>query len=78
MGNEPQYRFSGPVTVFHDLKLPEQATPAGYSALIDAFRLQVPLPRQLSAIGPRHKSYRQDGWNIPRRATRLPPIWRAI
>ncbi|MGO7803347.1 Fic family protein [Rhizobium ruizarguesonis] len=70
MGNEPQYRFSGPVTGFHDLRLPEQATPAGYAALIDAFRLQVPLPRQLSAIGPRHRSYSQDGWSIttPRHA----------
>jgi len=38
------YHFSGRVTVFHDLRLSEQATPAGYAALIDALRLQVPLP----------------------------------
>src|SRR5690242_11016675 len=70
MQNPPQHAFSGPVTIFHDLRLPEQATPAGYAALIDAFRLQVPLPRALSAIGPRHKEYEQDGWHIytPRHA----------
>lgn len=40
-----QNRFSGPVTVFHERRLPEAATPAGYSALIDAYRLEAPLPR---------------------------------
>jgi hypothetical protein len=59
-----QYDFSGPVTIFHEQRLPEAATPAGYATLIDAFRLHVPLPRTLSAIGPRHKQYQQDGWHI--------------
>lgn len=59
-----KYSFSGPVTVFQDRRLPEQAIPAGYAALIDALRLRVPLPRILSAIGPRHKQYQQDGWHI--------------
>jgi hypothetical protein len=70
MENAPNYSFSGPVTIFHGQRLPEHATPAGYAALIDAFRLQVPLPRALSAIGPRHKEYEQDGWHIytPRHA----------
>ena len=64
------YEFSGPVTIFHDRLLPEQATPVGYAALIDALRLRVPVPRTLSAIGPRHKQYQQDGWRIytPRHA----------
>ena len=64
------YEFSGPVTIFHDRRLPEQATPVGYAALIDALRLRVPVPRTLSAIGPRHKQYQQDGWHIytPRHA----------
>ena len=64
------YDFSGPVTIFHDRRLPEQATPVGYAALIDALRLRVPVPRTLSAIGPRHKQYQQDGWHIytPRHA----------
>jgi hypothetical protein len=65
-----QYDFSWPVTIFHEQRLPEAATPAGYATLIDVFRLHVPLPRTLSAIGPRHKQYKQDGWHIytPRHA----------
>lgn len=62
--------FSGAVSVFHERRLPEEATPAGYAALIDAYMLPVPLPRTLSAIGPRHKLYEADGWRLytPRHA----------
>lgn len=65
-------RFSGPVTVFQERRLPERATPAGYAALIDLFRLAVPLPRTLSAIGERHRVIEQEGWRIltPRHAPR--------
>ena len=66
-----RYHFSGPVTVFQDRRLPEEAIPTGYAALIDAFKLHVPLPRRLSAIGTRHRLYEADGWAIytPRHAT---------
>jgi len=56
--------FSGPVTVFHERRLPARATPAGYAALIDAYDLAVPLPLTLSAIGERHKKLENDGWRI--------------
>jgi hypothetical protein len=59
-----QHDFSEPVTVFHDRRLPELATPVGYAALIEALHLRVPLPRTLCAIGPRHKQYQRDGWQI--------------
>ena len=70
MANAPEYHFSEPVTIFHGSRLPERATPVGYAALIDAHSLKVPMPRVLSAIGPRHKEYEQDGWHIytPRHA----------
>lgn len=70
MKKENNNRFSGPVTVFHDRRLPERATPAGYAAVIDAFALKVPLPRMLSAIGERHRVIEQEGWRIltPRHA----------
>jgi hypothetical protein len=65
-----QHRFSGPVTVFHDQALPERATPAGYAALVDAYRLRVPLPRTLSAIGEHHRVRKEAGWQVltPRHA----------
>jgi hypothetical protein len=63
-------RFSGPVTIFQERALPERATLAGYSALIDAFRLSVPLPRVLSATGAHHRVRNEAGWQIltPRHA----------
>jgi len=62
-------RFSGPITIFHERSLPERATPAGYAALIDAFLgtprgLSVPLPRQLSAIGRRHRAVDTPVWRL--------------
>lgn len=67
-----QNPFSGPTLLFQETRLPELAVPAGYAALIDAFHLSVPLPRTLSAIGPRHRVLEQDGWRImtPRHAPR--------
>jgi hypothetical protein len=58
------------VTVFQENRLPEKATPAGYSALIDAYGLAVPLPRTLFAIGERHRIIEESGWRImtPRHA----------
>lgn len=62
--------FSGAVTVFHERPLPERATPAGYSALVDAYDLSVPLPRLLSATGEHHRTCTDAGWQIltPRHA----------
>ena len=70
MDDAKKHGFSGPVTAFHERRLPETATPGGYAALIDALRLRVPVPRILSAIGPHHKQYERDGWRIytPRHA----------
>lgn len=65
-----QTRFSGPVTVFRERRLPETATPAGYAALIGAYDLDVPLPRTFSATGEHHRIIEQDAWRImtPRHA----------
>jgi hypothetical protein len=70
MNDSAEHRFSGPVTVIHERRLPETATPAGYAALIDAYALQAPVPITLCAIGARHKSFEQDGWRLftPRHA----------
>ena len=65
-----QNPFSGPITVFQERRLPETATPAGYSALIDACGLEVPLPRTLCATGKHHRIRESQGWRImtPRHA----------
>jgi Fic/DOC family len=64
--------FSGFVTTFHERVLPERGVPAGYAALIEAYDLQVPMPRRLTAIGEKHKIVERDGWRLltPRHAPR--------
>ncbi|GMQ95967.1 MAG: Fic family protein [Gammaproteobacteria bacterium] len=70
MNLQPRNYFSGLVTVFHGRRLPEKGVPVGYAALIEAYRLRVPLPRWLSAIGEHHRTVERDGWRIltPRHA----------
>jgi hypothetical protein len=63
-------QFSGPVAFFRGVRLPEQATLAGYSALIDFYDLEVPLPRILFATGKQHRTTKGSSWHIltPRHA----------
>jgi Fic/DOC family len=70
MEDAGQNGFSGPVTVFHERRLPERGMPAGYAALMDRYGLAVPLPRTLSAIGEHHRVYERNGWRMltPRHA----------
>jgi Fic/DOC family len=46
------------------------AAPAGYAALIDAYKLPVPVPRTLSAIGAKHRIIERGCWRLytPRHA----------
>src|SRR5580704_5729596 len=64
MGDANRYHFSEPITIFHERRLPEKGVPAGYAALIDAHRLEVPLPLRLSAIGARHRVTETPEWRI--------------
>ncbi|MCP5059142.1 MAG: Fic family protein [bacterium] len=70
MDDDFTYPYSEPITVFHDLRLPEPGRPVGYAALIDAYKLNVPLPHQLCAIGEHHKLITTDAWRLltPRHA----------
>jgi hypothetical protein len=64
MASDIHNRFSGPVRVFHGRVLSERATPAGYVALIDAYKLAVPLPRTASATSEHHRGREAGGWRI--------------
>lgn len=53
-------RFSDNVTVFRNHTLPEDGMKlAGYSALIYAYELEVPLPESFAAISQKHRDYKQ-------------------
>jgi len=62
--------FSTPVTVFNYQKLPEEGLLAGYTAIIDAFELMLPLPNSLCALGMEHRVFEKSGWKYftPRHA----------
>lgn len=57
-------RFGQAVTEFRGASLPEPAVLAGYSALIDRYDLQIPLPRQLVAIGMRRNPVSSGRWRL--------------
>jgi hypothetical protein len=70
MNQTENNRFSEPVIVFHDRRLPAPARPAGYAWLIKAYGLRVPLPHRLHAIGEHHKITETADWRLltPRHA----------
>jgi hypothetical protein len=58
-------QISPRITHFHGFPaLEEGALLAGYSALIEAHNLQVPVPDYLCAIGTKHKKYDHGRWHI--------------
>ncbi|MDY6880692.1 MAG: Fic family protein [Thermodesulfobacteriota bacterium] len=58
-------QISRHLTVFHGFPvLEEGARLAGYSALLQAHDLKVPLPDHLCAIGTKHKKYDYERWHI--------------
>lgn len=52
------------VRAFRDSYLPEGVVLAGYSALINAYDLQVPTPLKLAAIGKKHKILTHEQWTL--------------
>jgi Fic family protein len=53
------------IIIFHGFPaLEEGSSLAGYSALISAHGLKIPVPDHLCAIGPKHKKYDYERWHI--------------
>lgn len=61
MNRESEWK-SESITDFRGSPLPEAGALAGYSALIDHFELQVPLPPYLAAIGMRRSPAQAENW----------------
>jgi hypothetical protein len=57
-------RVRQPIGEFRGVRLPEPAILAGYSALIDRYDLQLPLPRELAAIGMRRTPSSSEQWRL--------------
>jgi Fic family protein len=56
--------FSLKVNVFHGRQAPEEATLVGYGAIIEAYQLPVPFPRQLSLISSKKRQYVTEEWVV--------------
>ena len=49
---------------FRGRRLPIESYLAGYSAVIEAFNLEVPLHHEMAAVAPRNTRSKEDGWRI--------------
>ncbi len=56
--------YSFKVPVFHGRALPETGSVVGYSAIIEALELPVPIPETLAIISEKNKKYEVDGWKV--------------
>lgn len=70
--SEANERFRQPIVEFRGASLPEAAILAGYSALIDRYDLQLPLPPHLAAVGIRRNPASSDSWRVITNRQRAP------
>ncbi|MBU1718360.1 MAG: Fic family protein [Bacteroidetes bacterium] len=57
-------QFSQKISVFHERAVPETGTLVGYGALIEAYKLRVPLPEKISLISEKHRKYKTEEWLV--------------
>lgn len=57
-------RFSQKTLNFHGRSAPEEGIIVGYGALIDFYKLPVPLPHNLAIIGKKNKNYKTSSWIV--------------
>jgi hypothetical protein len=56
--------FSLKTTVFHGIKAPEEGNLVGYGAIIEAYKLAVPIPNQLALISLKKRKYTTENWRV--------------
>lgn len=56
--------FSRKITIFHGRSAPEQGLLAGYGAILEAYKLPVPLPNKLSLISEKKRKYSNRDWQV--------------
>ncbi len=57
-------QLSRKITIFHGRIAPEEATLVGYGAMIEAYKLKMPMPEILSLISSKKRQYNKDGWSV--------------
>ena len=56
--------FSLKISVFHGIKTPEEGSLVGYGAIIEAYKLAVPMPSQLALISFKKRKYTTENWRV--------------
>jgi len=57
-------QYSRKITIFHGREAPEEGSLVGYGALIDAFKLVMPIPDRVSLISEKNRKYVTDNWQV--------------
>jgi hypothetical protein len=56
--------FSLQLSVFHGRKVPNEGALVGYGAIIETYKLPVPLPQQLAFVSSKNKQSETDAWKV--------------
>ncbi len=64
MDSSKNKHFSEKLSVFQDRRLPEYSNLVGYSAIINYYNLNIPLPHNLCAVSDKNKAYSENNWKI--------------
>ncbi len=56
--------FSYKASVFHGRTVPEEGSIEGYAAIINAYKLKVPIPDVISLVSTKNRKYKTDSWNV--------------
>ena len=57
-------RFSLKLSVFHGRTVPEEGVIVGYGAIIEVFKLAVPIPTKLSFVSSKNRHFENNEWKV--------------
>lgn len=57
-------QISNKISVYHGRKAPEEGFLVGYGALIDFYKLPVPVPEKIALISSKNRKYEVPGWTV--------------
>jgi hypothetical protein len=56
--------FSQKLSIFHGRTVPENGVIVGYGAIIEVFKLAVPMPNKLSFVSSKNRQFENDEWKV--------------
>jgi hypothetical protein len=56
--------FSQQLSIFHGRTVPEDGVIVGYGAIIEVFKLAVPIPNKLSFVSSKNRQFENDEWKV--------------